>query len=91
MVKSIANQEAIECFIRKVDKARKQFNGDSTIEPECLHTSPSEHYHIAESSEEKHSVTAWLNKQANDPSFRVRSYVLQKSSYADEYLQNFLP
>jgi hypothetical protein len=38
MVKSIANQEAIERFIRKVDEARKQLNTEENPTPTtCPH------------------------------------------------------
>ena len=50
MVRSMANQEAIERFIKKVNDARKKLNEDDHPHQLHLRTSLFEHYHISENS-----------------------------------------
>lgn len=90
MVKSIANQEAIERFIRKVDEARKQLNTEENPPPQRTRTSPSEHHHIAESSRDKKDLTTWLGARCNDPAFTV-SWNPQESNGNNPDLQDFFP
>lgn len=61
-VKSIANQDAIERFIRKVDNARRNLNLQRQPEsqPRRTRTSPSDHYSIAQTSRKIDSLTSWL-------------------------------
>jgi hypothetical protein len=49
MVWSIANQEAIERVIRKINDARNTLSAKSNPKPQRLRTSPFEHYYIAKS------------------------------------------
>ncbi|KIK80588.1 hypothetical protein PAXRUDRAFT_15698 [Paxillus rubicundulus Ve08.2h10] len=70
MVKSIANQEAIEQFIKKVNDARKKLNEQNDPQPCQPHTSPLEHYHIAKSSRNSKDFTAWLREQRGNHAFK---------------------
>ena len=72
MIQSIANQEAIERFIRKVDDARSWLNTEDDPKPQCTCTFPSDHYHIAKSSHKKKDLTTWLGRRRSDPAFTVR-------------------
>ncbi|KIK75878.1 hypothetical protein PAXRUDRAFT_18604 [Paxillus rubicundulus Ve08.2h10] len=69
MVRSIANQEAIERFIRKVNDSREKFTLQNEPVPRRLRDSPSEHYHIAKSSRKSEDITAWLVERSGDPAF----------------------
>ncbi|KIJ10138.1 hypothetical protein PAXINDRAFT_16841 [Paxillus involutus ATCC 200175] len=69
MVWSIANQEAIERFIKKVNDAHEKFSLQNEPAPRCLRNSPSEHYHIAKSSHKSEDLTAWLVEQRGDSAF----------------------
>lgn len=71
MVRSIANQEAIERFIKKVNDAWKKLNEESHLPLQCLHTSPFEHYHMAENSQKHKDLMEWLSEHRGDPTFKV--------------------
>ena len=43
-----------------------------------LRTSPSDHYHIAESSRKSQDITAWLSSLEGDPAIEVRKQSLFK-------------
>ncbi|KIJ11124.1 hypothetical protein PAXINDRAFT_15944 [Paxillus involutus ATCC 200175] len=77
MVTSMANQEAIERFIRKVNAARVTLAPGQDIlhSTRCSRTSPSEHYHIAASSRQGHDLTVWLGDRRNDPA--VENFIPQ--------------
>ncbi|KIJ60801.1 hypothetical protein HYDPIDRAFT_58430, partial [Hydnomerulius pinastri MD-312] len=67
MVRSIANQEAIERFVRKVNDAREKINAQDNPQPQRSRTSPSDHYHIAKSARQNENLTVWLGKRKDDP------------------------
>ncbi|KIJ58068.1 hypothetical protein HYDPIDRAFT_103322 [Hydnomerulius pinastri MD-312] len=69
MVRSIANQEAIERFIKKVNDARENHAAQNDPPPQRPRTSPSEHYHIAQSSRKSYDLTAWLGERRGDSAF----------------------
>jgi hypothetical protein len=60
MVKSIANQDAIEQYIRKVDNARRSLNLQRQPEsqPQRTRTSPLDHYSITQTSHKIDSLTS---------------------------------
>jgi len=90
MVKSIANQEAIERFVRKVDNARQEFSREDNPQPQRARTSPRDHYSIAQSSRVSEDLIAWLGVRRDDPAFQVRcKRFLQRCT--NLILQDFLP
>lgn len=74
MVKSIANQDAIERFIKKVDDSRRRINMETDPQTRRHRSSPSEHYHLAKSSRQSKDLTAWLGDRRGDPAFQVRRH-----------------
>lgn len=76
MVTSIANQEAIERFIRKVNIARVTLTPGQDIRQSTRgpRTSPSEHYRIAASSRQSHDLTVWLGNRRDDPAIEVGTF-----------------
>ncbi|KIJ17498.1 hypothetical protein PAXINDRAFT_110880 [Paxillus involutus ATCC 200175] len=67
MVTSIAKQEAIERFIRKVNTAREMLHSQENQQPPRPRCSPSEHYHIAAMTRLGRDLTEWLSAQRGDP------------------------
>ncbi|KIJ07145.1 hypothetical protein PAXINDRAFT_90874, partial [Paxillus involutus ATCC 200175] len=67
MVTSIAKQEAIERFIRKVNTARETLHSQENQQPPRPRCSPSEHYHIAATTRLGRDLTEWLSAQRGDP------------------------
>lgn len=76
MVQSIANQEAIKRFIRKVNNARNALGAKNDPKPQHVHSSPFEHYCIAKSAWKRQDIIAWLGELRGDPAFEVRSQIL---------------
>jgi hypothetical protein len=91
MVKSIANQDAIERYIRKVDNAQRSLNLQRQPESQPRHTctSPLDHYSIAQTSRKVDSLTSWLGRYTNDPAFIVSLHHLSITLLTN--LQDFLP
>ncbi|KAI6112660.1 hypothetical protein F5141DRAFT_1003094, partial [Pisolithus sp. B1] len=78
MVSSIANQEVIERFIRKVTHARDKLAAQYPIQlchPRRSRTSPWDHYHIAKEAGKTHDLFVWLAEHAGDPA--VENFVVQ--------------
>lgn len=75
MVASIANQEAIERFVRKFNEARQVLNQERQPKRR-VRTSPSDHYYIAESSRMSDNLTAWLAERRGDLAFDVSCSVI---------------
>ena len=74
-VASIANQEAFECFIAKVDDAREALKVNvpkGRVAPQ-IRTSLMDHYHIASSTQNAHNLTEWLGNKEDDPAVEVQS------------------
>ncbi|KAN0088931.1 hypothetical protein V8E55_005988 [Tylopilus felleus] len=86
MVKNIANQDAIERFIRKVESARRNLGLEAQPESQArrLRTSPLDHYSIAQTSHKIDFLTAWLGRRQNDPAFidflpRLKDHLLARA------------
>ncbi|KIJ57919.1 hypothetical protein HYDPIDRAFT_141904 [Hydnomerulius pinastri MD-312] len=80
---SIANQEAIERLIRKVNTARDTLRCQENQQPSRPRTSPSEHYHIAATTRLGHDLTEWLGTQGDDPAIenfipRLKDHLLAR-------------
>ena len=90
-VKSIANQDTIERFVRKVDNTRRNLSLQRQPEsqPRRTHTSPSDHYSIAQTSRKIDSLTSWLRRHTNNPAFVVSLHCLSLTLLTN--LQDFLP
>ncbi|EGO23544.1 hypothetical protein SERLADRAFT_408897 [Serpula lacrymans var. lacrymans S7.9] len=69
MVVSMANQEVLEKFVQKVNNARETLRSQEPKEKnaQCARSSPSDHYHIAASSQVSHDLTEWLSTHRDDP------------------------
>lgn len=80
MVKSIANQDAIEQFIRKVESARRNLGLEAQLESQARHLRTS-HYSITQMSHKIDFLTAWLERRQNDPAFIVSQTILSPLSY----------
>lgn len=70
MVASIANQEAIERFIKQFNNARQGLSQRNKTK-QRVRSHPSEHHRIAESSRKADNLTAWLAERRDDPAFDV--------------------
>lgn len=70
MVASIANQEAIERFIKQFNNARQQLSRQIETK-QRIRSHPSEHHRIADSSRRADNLTAWLAQRRDDPAFDV--------------------
>ena len=69
---SIADQEAMEWFISKVNEAWDMLKtADKRKTVPQARTSPEEHYHIAVSTWNSHDLTAWLGDKMGDPAVKV--------------------
>ncbi|KAG9312025.1 hypothetical protein JVU11DRAFT_7301 [Chiua virens] len=86
MVASIANQEAIERFVRKVIVARETLVADTANlnTPWHARSLPEDHYRIASSTRIAHDLTSWLSEKRNDPAARVSSSLLLSVSIAED-------
>ena len=74
MVASIANQEAIERFIKQFNNARQGLSQQNKTK-QHVQSRPSEHHRITESSRKADNLTAWLAERRDDPAFDVhKSY-----------------
>ena len=73
MVGSIANQEAIERFIRKINGVHKELNWENRPKRR-VRTPPSDHYYIAGSCRTFDNLTAWLAERRDDSAFDVSHY-----------------
>lgn len=73
MVTSIANQEAIERFIRRVNTVRESLatGGNHSRRPARQRSSPADHYHIAAASRNVQDLTEWLGELGDDPAIEV--------------------
>lgn len=71
MVTSMANQEAIERVIRKINVTRETLVKDANKKPRRARSSPEDHYHIAASTRLGRDLTTWLSEKRNDPAIKV--------------------
>ena len=77
---SLAHQEAIEQFVAKVNSAQDSLlvaEASSQQKcPPCLHTSPTDHFHIAASTQQSHDLTEWLSEHRDDPTINMHYTLL---------------
>lgn len=73
MVTSMAKQEAIERFIRKVNTSHETLGASiSQIQQtKRMRSSPSDHHHIAATARSSYDLTEWLGEQGEDPAIEV--------------------
>ena len=85
MVLSIANQEAVEQFIKKVIDARQLLEAQhprQACHPCHTRTSPWDHYHIAKEAQKMHNLFVWLMEHKDDPAVEVPYHsIFFQSSY----------
>ena len=69
MVTSIADQEAIEWFVRQVNATWESINAKEIRQqrPAWARLSPSDHYHIAATSWHVEDLLEWVGEQGEDP------------------------
>ena len=78
MVSSIANQEAVEQFIKKVIDARQLLEAQhprQACHPRHTQTSPWDHYHIAKEAQKTHNLFVWLTDTRMIPQLRCHIIV----------------
>ena len=77
---SLAHQEAIEQFVAKVNSAQDSLlvaEASSQQKcPPCLRTSPTDHFHIAASTQQSHDLTEWLSEHRDDPTINMHYTLL---------------
>ena len=85
MVSSIANQEAVERFIKKVIDARQLLEAQhprQACRPHRTQTSPWDHYHITKEAQKTHNLFVWLTEHKDDPAVEVPYHsIFFQSSY----------
>lgn len=68
MTRSIANQEAIERFIKKVSNAYEKTTNMMSEQPDVL---PYNHYSIAKSACKSSNLLCWLGELQDNPAYKV--------------------
>jgi len=81
MIQSIANQEAIEWFIKNVNGTCKKLREQGNPKPQCLHTAPFGHHNMVKLAQKHQDVIAWLGELQGDPTFKIHSQLLDHCCY----------